>query len=623
MKKSVATLPAALVAARGLPVRRAFTVIELLVAIGAVAIVTVGLAAIFDAVGKTVQGGKRASALSQYATMVENQLRQDIASIDPNSFMLIRQQFVDTNSNQLLDTNDDFVELYRGQTNGLRQRRIDELMFFARGDFASVRTPIVSDLVARSREARVYYGHGQRMTPVYTGGPAAVDYSSPDVRFVAPSGNPNAAYTKQPSLGRSSADGGDPANSSVNRYASEWTLLRHVTVLQQPNATRDEAPDLRRLGVINTAAAGKIEDKDGQIALQPAAATIFRVPNFFMPRDLEVPNYLWIGENELFPGFSTGTVDVATTDVSEMRSWILGATKSPHEWLEDYSLAAIDARVMRFAPFGRGAAATNAANLTPIDLMHLWMSDAMPTQSLGRAPACLGGGQSFETPFDRDPWDQRIRYETQPVGMRDAVESASVQSTNYASKALQDAYERSAQVMLSAHNFVPRCSEFKVEWSFGRIHPANGTMIWHGPPNGVDADYYPIDVGGQPLEEGKEFMLRFQPNTNTPTVWRDETRVHTFTDRVIYGETPAAIGVPSAVTSYFGYIDPTFDPQHPMAGRPGATAGELVGYSVDNRLMEWPRPKLIRVTMSLADPQNPAIEETFQFVLEVPQLRSK
>lgn len=134
MENCALTSPAALLAATGLPVRCAFTVIELLVAIGAVAIVTVGLAAIFDAVGKTVQGGKRASALSQYATMVENQLRIDVSSIDPNSFMVIRQQFVDVNNDEFVDGNDAAVQLYPNQTTGLRPRRIDELMFFAQGD---------------------------------------------------------------------------------------------------------------------------------------------------------------------------------------------------------------------------------------------------------------------------------------------------------------------------------------------------------------------------------------------------------------------------------------------------------------------------------------------------------
>lgn len=635
MKKSVATSPAALLAATGLPVRRAFTVIELLVAIGAVAIVTVGLAAIFDAVGKTVQGGKRASALSQYATMVENQLRQDISSIDPNSFMVIRQQYVD-DGDFVVDfsaTSSDVVDLYRGQKSGQRPRRIDELMFFARGDFASVRTPIVSDVVARSREARVYYGHGQKMTRPPLGAPTEADYYTPEVRFRAP---PNDIDTAMPQLGL----GGD-----ANRYASEWTLLRHVTVLQQPNATATDLPDLRAIGIVpGDVPDANIVDKDAQIALQPAAPTIFRTT--LVPERLPaagIGDCLWASSDavsgDLYPAFATGMVDVATSDLSEIRTWILGRRESPWQWVLDPSINAVNFKEMQFSLFG-ATPGGSANNLTSLDRMHLWMSDAMPTQSLSLAPQSLGGGQSFETPTVRDPIGRRIRHEAQPQDLRTSLESSGLGPTlGYATRALQDAYERSAQTMLSAHNLVPRCSEFIVEWSFGRTVPGTNSLIWHGPPRYLyasdgtraplpDVGYYPLEVNpGEYLEEGQEFTFLFpDPDPNRP--WRREKRIHPFTDRLIYGETPDTTPAdmtdnPSAITSYFGYIDPTFDPRKPLAGHPGATPEELLGVSADSALMEWPRPTMIRITMSLADPQNPALEETFQFVLEVPRARSK
>jgi type II secretory pathway pseudopilin PulG len=620
MKNRALTSPAALLAATGLPVRRAFTVIELLVAIGAVAIVTVGLAAIFDAVGKTVQGGKRASALSQYATMVENQLRIDVSSIDPNSFMVIRQQFVDVNNDELVDGNDAAVQLYPNQTTGLRPRRIDELMFFAQGDFASARTPIVPDLVARSREARVYYGHGQKMAPSYGVGAVALDYAKPEPRFRDVTG---AAAAMTPLGGGSASD--------PNRYAKDWTLLRHVTVLQQPSATgtgfADVQQELRALGVVpNPAQVPIIMDKDAQIALQPAAPTIFRTTLFPRLPSSGIGDCLWAAaDNDLHPNFATGAVDVATIDLSEVRSWILGSISSPWSWTFDLSPTEVNLRKMQFSPLG-SIPSGNPANINSLDLMHLWMSDAMPTQSLSRPPESTG---AFEAPANFDPIGRRIRYEVQPPDLRTSLESSgNPPAGSYATRALQDAYERSAQTMLSAHNFAPRCSEFIVEWSFGRTHPTTGELIWHGPPRAgfttTELNYYPIEIGtGEFLEEGTAFKLRYAPNASAPLNLIEEPRVHTFTDRLIYGETPDPANRPSAITSYFGYIDPTFDPQKPMVGRPGATAQEQAGVSVDNKLMEWPRPRLLRVTMSLADPQNPAVEETFQFVLEVPQARSK
>lgn len=622
MKKRATTSPAALLVASGLPVRRAFTVVELLVAIGAVAIVTIGLAAIFDAVGKTVQGGKRASALSQYATMVENQLRQDLASIDPNSFMVIRQQFVDGGNQQINLTTpetEDLVPLYRDQPTAQWQlRRIDELMFFARGDFASVRTPIVPDVVARSREARVYYGHGQKMTPSFSGAPTYDDFTKPEGRFRAPA---NAIDTAMPQLGLGAA---------TNRYASEWTLLRHVTVLQQPAATLADLPDLQAIGVAPGAVpAANIVDKDAQIALQPAAPTIFRTTLFPRFPILGMADCVWASSDAvtdgLHPTFCTGMVDVATTDLSEIRTWVLGARVSPNWWVQNLDLTNIDFKQLQFTLFG-ATPGGSAASLTSLDRMHLWMSDAMPTQSLSLAPQSLGGGSSFETSTDLDPIGRRIRYETQPQNIRQSLESSALAPTGgYATRALQDAYERSAQVMLSAHNFVPRCSNFIVEWSFGRSDPSGG-LIWHGPPVAGNVNFYPFQLPtNEFVEEGKEYTFSYIDQTPEPDVQRIESRVHMFKDRLIYGETPSrnATSVPSAVTSYFGYIDPTFDPRRPLAGQTGFSNDELQGVAVGNDLMEWPRPKLIRVTMTLADPQNPALEETFQFVLEVPQPRSK
>jgi hypothetical protein len=611
--------------AQGLAVpSRAFTVIELLVAIGAVVIVSVGLAAIFDAVGKTVQGGRRLSVLSQYAIMVENEMRRDLAALDPDSFIVIRQQSVDMDGDGTISpviNGADGVKLYRGQTGGLRPRRIDEMVFFCRGDFASVRPSLSSDRVAQSREARVYYGQGQRMVPSFAGGAPEADYLKPGVGFRGP--------VALPPLGVTPAGGG-PAGSDVNQYASEWTLLRHVTVLEQPSSTASEAPDLTSLlGAGNSPTLEQLADKDGQIALQPAAANVFRTTHFNkFPADTDpqLQRYLWGLVDDTFPSFATGTVDIATTDLAEIRMMVMGLQDSPRKVMGDTgnnAIRNIAVNPVVFAPWGRGRRPTaSTSNMNSLEIMHLWMSDAFPTQSLSTPPAELG---AFESEVYVDPLNRRVRYEPQPVGMRDVVEAPPAAN---ATAALLNEYERAAQVMLTAHNFVPRCSEFIVEWSFGRTNPATNELIWHGPPRaGTTANQlclYPFgdDISTPRLEEGGNFQFTYDanPDPNTATIVT-EKRFHAFTDRLIYGETPV-LGQ-TAVTSYFGYIDPTFDPAHPLLDDPSTPGDESLGNATSFGLMEWPRPKLIRVTMSLADPRDPKLEETFQFVFEVPQDRSK
>src|SRR4051812_14607301 len=77
------------------PARPGFTLMEIVVAVGAVAIVAVGLASIFDSVGKTVTGGRRLSVLNSYSSLIESQFRRDFEAMTRDGFLVIRQQWTD------------------------------------------------------------------------------------------------------------------------------------------------------------------------------------------------------------------------------------------------------------------------------------------------------------------------------------------------------------------------------------------------------------------------------------------------------------------------------------------------------------------------------------------------
>jgi hypothetical protein len=70
-----------------------------------------------------------------------------------------------------------------------------------------------------------------------------------------------------------------------------------------------------------------------------------------------------------------------------------------------------------------------------------------------------------------------------------------------------------------------------------------------------------------------------------------------------------------SLTTYFGYIDPIFNADADGNGQldPGESR---VG------LLRWPWPRLIRVTITLADPIDPTIETSFQFVFNTPRSRN-
>ena len=73
------------------------------------------------------------------------------------------------------------------------------------------------------------------------------------------------------------------------------------------------------------------------------------------------------------------------------------------------------------------------------------------------------------------------------------------------------------------------------------------------------------------------------------------------------------------VTSYFGYTDPTFNPDRDAPTGSPIPDGLLISPG-DSRspTIPWAWPRYIRVTMSLADPNNPSVEQGFQFVFDVP-----
>ena len=73
---------------------RAFTLVELLVAVAALTLIALGLSRVFAATGQTLRAGRRVSRLNEYAAMVERQMRRDIAQMSRNGFLLIRNRKV-------------------------------------------------------------------------------------------------------------------------------------------------------------------------------------------------------------------------------------------------------------------------------------------------------------------------------------------------------------------------------------------------------------------------------------------------------------------------------------------------------------------------------------------------
>lgn len=609
------TTPTSLVSRSG----RAFTLVEVLVAIGAVAIVAVGLAAIFDSVGKTVSGGRRVSLLNQYGALIESRMRRDFDRMTRDGVLVIRQQWSDgtsagANPDGVVDLvnapGPDRVRLHASQpASQSRARRMDEIVFFVRDRVRTARQPLHPGVIAQSDEARIYYGHAMRYAP-----PNLDETDTGNQYFY-----PNPEWYNNETFGSLDSPLGKDAAGNPNRFASEWILLRHQTLLVNPETSR--SPDLTQpVYDINPAAGqvalARLRNSEYQIALQPAAASIFRA---FTRRGVMTPTPDTARTARNSPGvfprieggsiiFTSGIVDIATSDLDEVRAVVNGMASA--------SALIVPGSPPSFQPAGQfvytpaaSLRATNPASASSLDRMHDWMEQLLPTESDPLPPPLF----RFTNAETNDPYGSRIRGEgTAPGLVSDYIINAEASDSQTGARAR--AIRHADQLMLEASNFVPRCSEFIVEWSFG-VTDAAGDVVWYGPNRYADSNRNgaidagdrlvtaPYGTGAQPLLGMTVPVRPANPNAQPGTA------AHFVTPRLVYGFAPT--GNEACLTSYFGYVDPTFNADPDGDGQVGV--GEPMV-----RELAWAWPRMIRVTVTIADPADPSVESTFQYVFSVP-----
>ncbi len=692
--------------------RRGFTLLEALVAVIGVSILSVGLSTIFSSISKTVTAGRRVSAINTYAAVVERVMREDFASMTRDGFLVIRNEYA----------LNDAVPLSPDAYDNRRPRRIDEIMFFARGQFESARAPLDGDFVARGNSARIYYGHGQERLEGTTGFQTPFLDETNEISQLR-----HGLSVSQDTIGE----------INPNFYASDWTLLRHVTLLKVPQLHPAGQPGPLGLSSASNASLRRFQDNQLQIAGQPAAAGVFRVEtaigrpfddnSFDAGTDGSFSSFSIRGE-VVSPLFESGIVDIATTSLSEIKRRVTtiyanerfgpqssdgSSTQSlrffagtpsdvflnnenydarqgiftnvprynprdtvyamsPSEFL-DYRYGIQDPDYVIGDPFvdntpfaTKIGADDNVSGLQ--NLVHVqqsWMSDAFPGRSneriwegsnswqvdpsysaswRGEDPRVLPGSSSPPPyPSDRSLYEDdlartRMRYEPTPPGYNADVFSPSA-AEGYS--AIQHATYRADQQVIGASQFIPQCTEFIVEWSLGEYDFDTNQVIWYGhDPDGV---YAPDRAGVvQRLRPDVARPSPFMPGTFDGTNQADvrdqrDIEKHLLADLIngLVTENDTRderflrnVPLRYPLTHYFGYADPRAVPVDNDGddiadgydmnedGVPDDIDGD--GDSSEN---EWPWPKMVRVTMSFADPIDQTTEETFQFIIEIPDGR--
>ncbi len=598
----------------------AFTLIEAMIAIGAVALLGVAIAAVFEATGRTTTEGRRLSEFNTKASLIAGQLERDIRQMTRDGFLVIRNEIVKTSNTD-------------------PGRRADELLFFASGEFVSSRPPMASDYQAKAQAARIYYGHGTRRPEDPS--------TSPNNLYLFPKLND---MNDVPYLGATA-----PGVSNPNRLASDRVLLRHVTQMS-PLANTPKPIAGNPFAPINVPIA-RLRDNPWQVALQPAATGIFRSFNRgssangagqpYFPNPLPTAATL-LRAFDVTDGralFSSGLVDIATMGLPEARQILLTASCYPFESYsnaskvvtqeffdsasngsDDEANVGLDRIYRRSTPPSSGSAGTDDEIIVR---QQSWMDDAFPA------------------PSNRPEIDERRRMRCEPEApyLKGAMEKL----IDEPAKRLEHLARLGDQAALAASILAPRCSEFIVEWSFGERYPSTtnpqeyrGELVWHGMPREVsgvwtalpfaDSSGYPVPPGSaqrptwtaSPLPPNNtpdpllDPILTFYPTVatqNPPAYHKADPSLFHRTQELGQLENPTQ---GRQLSSYFGYVDPSFNPE------PGSQAGYRVGAldaPTDSKVptLPWAWPKLLRVTMTLVDPSDPAIEQTYQWIFEVPE----
>ncbi len=603
-----------------------FTVVELLVAIAVLAVVSVGLSVIFGTVGDAVTDGRRVSELNRASARIEQQIRDDLADLTRDGFLVITNRYAsDENgvpiANIPADPSQPGIRLSPRQAEG-RSRRADEMMFFARGDFETKRPPVSSGVTAKSSEAAIYYGLGQKR-PINI---LANAVDSPANFYFNPSPrDPNLIadrLTRYPALLGLPEPSGQLPNP--NRYAADWSLLRQVTLLAEPQIASVLPEQLYGLQRTRLADRTLMLDSARQIGMQPAARSIFNSLTWtdtstYAGSPGSTPadglSRWWIGDIADYGGSgglspadaslpawrSSGVVDIAQGSILGIRRKIeaLSAFAPPSAYYAPSEVNPVNTRRANFGESADGFAAAwndHTASPRPIDATGLniltssaqrfnlraWALDMLPSLWNGESnpPTFLAG----------------VRYEDLPTRL--VYDDNRFPDSN--AGRLGRAISEANQEMLASQILVPRCSEFIVEWTYGFIDPTLPPndprfkqIVWYGLPR---ADRDVNNDGRIELDDhavvAAQIARRYEPRVPTPP----NTEPDPVRERVALAPSDVSLVNPEVVV--FGLTD--------VAGAPG-DAGQAV-----------PWPRMIRITMSLADPDDETIERSYQFVFAIP-----
>lgn len=463
---------------RGRSARGGFTLTELLVAVGAVGLLTVGIGQIFKSVTKLTSSGQAVAELDAVARALEAQLRADFDAFNrlppEQSFLVIRmREEGDLNRNGALEPNEGEIALYAtpedrdadrregvaayGSTNvggvvtrsRAVSRRLDDMAFLALApadepyrSAQAVQTPGQAASAPTSRFARIYWGHALRPrldpTPLQN---TSTGQLLPARQYI-PDGNFGDAPGAQMTLGYPGFTGTVLATGR-NEFASRWLLARQPMLLFGGSAAGNSANSYDAPLGWDTEYAPYIRDLEGSRRIEQLGIGMME------PDAGSNPNYRIPTSGQSETGYPNpryafhGRVDVCAQDIDDVRRWLEGR-------------APVGSQGNRPPPYAGAFSAGSLfvdASMAPVANPELWQR-----QVFTNAQATI---------------DQNL------IGLRSAIAGtlarpqaddapARIDRAPTANNALLPTFEAPEDGLMDLHAILAsRCSSFEVAWSDG------------------------------------------------------------------------------------------------------------------------------------------------------------
>jgi hypothetical protein len=511
--------------------RRAFTVIELLVAVVVLLAVIIATSKIFNTASKVSSTGEANADVLQQGTVIEEQLRRDLQRICRDGFMAIQCVEVPNDVNVAAGG-----PLLNPQLPKTATLRCDQLVFFTAGSEISARWAGPGDLAAsgggqQARTAMVRYGHGiqlPRLTAEVLGASTAEQLLFPpvivDSALTTGAGSRPLlpwAWRSEPTravrfrFGSSGPTAGNAPTIDPNQpEARQWVLARKSTLLADDGGFAVFYPEpqnfttIERLGPSSAPAVfGDLRNSNGS-SLLPVGNAYRR----FFWRELSDRGYLIQSQNIVpSPLLQSGWVDIAASDLDQIRRQIAPTLRlgNPLDvgnlteyvqsvtppWFNGSTSAGIPAGPKSW-PVGSAAPAWPAIEAVSSDGGNIEVGsvERFSSQRDRIMRACFG------TPADQD---------SPAIGLL---------GWPRAEKSVPDTDRRSE--MLVSPTLVGNCSSFRIDWTWepqtGRQTDSSGAIIGRQVRELPNGDLVPVRVltglGYDETVPGNVWLLRgFEP----------------------------------------------------------------------------------------------------------------